>query len=112
MPIKSIVAHFLGTGVRGRGAAGPLNRKGAPAAPDPYSIKIWVATSRASCSLLGRRRMSARSSRCPAPDSSRASSSPPSEPAATGSGVEATRFNGEKYECGLHLESMNNDFQI
>lgn len=26
--------------------------------------------------------------------------------------AEATRFNGEKYECGLHLDSMNNDFQI
>lgn len=33
-------------------------------------------------------------------------------PAAPGAGAEATRFNGEKYECGLHLESMNNDFQI
>ncbi|BCX50168.1 phosphoadenosine phosphosulfate reductase [Haloferula helveola] len=26
--------------------------------------------------------------------------------------AEATRFNGEKYECGLHLDSGNNDFQI
>ncbi|MCH7228028.1 phosphoadenylyl-sulfate reductase [Haloferula sp. A504] len=33
-------------------------------------------------------------------------------PAEPESGAEATRFNGEKFECGLHLESMNNDFQI
>lgn len=33
-------------------------------------------------------------------------------PADPEAGAEATRFNGEKYECGLHLESMNNDFQI
>lgn len=26
--------------------------------------------------------------------------------------AEATRFNGEKYECGLHLDSGNTDFQI
>ncbi|GAA5119950.1 phosphoadenylyl-sulfate reductase [Luteolibacter yonseiensis] len=26
--------------------------------------------------------------------------------------VEATRFNGEKYECGLHLDSTSADFQI
>jgi phosphoadenosine phosphosulfate reductase len=26
--------------------------------------------------------------------------------------AEATRFNGEKYECGLHLESNSADFQI
>ena len=26
--------------------------------------------------------------------------------------AESTRFNGEKYECGLHLDSGNNDFQI
>jgi phosphoadenosine phosphosulfate reductase len=33
-------------------------------------------------------------------------------PAEPETGAEATRFNGEKFECGLHLESMNNDFQI
>ncbi len=33
-------------------------------------------------------------------------------PATGGADAESTRFNGEKYECGLHLESMNNDFQI
>ncbi len=27
-------------------------------------------------------------------------------------GVEATRFNGEKFECGLHLDSGTPDFQI
>lgn len=27
-------------------------------------------------------------------------------------GSEATRFNGEKYECGLHLASVSADFQI
>lgn len=26
--------------------------------------------------------------------------------------AEATRFNGEKYECGLHLDSGSSDFQI
>jgi phosphoadenosine phosphosulfate reductase len=26
--------------------------------------------------------------------------------------VESTRFNGEKFECGLHLESSSPDFQI
>jgi phosphoadenosine phosphosulfate reductase len=25
---------------------------------------------------------------------------------------ESTRFNGEKYECGLHLSSGDQDFQI
>ena len=29
-----------------------------------------------------------------------------------GASAEATRFNGEKYECGLHLDSSNPDFQI
>lgn len=33
-------------------------------------------------------------------------------PATEGLDAEATRFNGEKYECGLHLESGNTDFQI
>jgi len=33
-------------------------------------------------------------------------------PAEPGLDPEATRFNGEKYECGLHLESGNHDFQI
>lgn len=33
-------------------------------------------------------------------------------PAADGLDAEATRFNGEKYECGLHLDSGNSDFQI
>ncbi len=31
---------------------------------------------------------------------------------AEGLDAEATRFNGEKYECGLHLESDTPDFQI
>jgi phosphoadenosine phosphosulfate reductase len=33
-------------------------------------------------------------------------------PADSGLSAESTRFNDQKYECGLHLESMNNDFQI
>ena len=33
-------------------------------------------------------------------------------PALDGLSVEETRFNGEKYECGLHLESGQSDFQI
>ncbi len=33
-------------------------------------------------------------------------------PAGDGLDAEATRFNGEKYECGLHLDSGNSDFQI
>lgn len=33
-------------------------------------------------------------------------------PAEPETGAEGTRFNGEKFECGLHLESMNNNFQI
>lgn len=33
-------------------------------------------------------------------------------PAVDGLDAESTRFNGEKYECGLHLESENTDFQI
>ncbi|MFC7336565.1 phosphoadenylyl-sulfate reductase [Haloferula chungangensis] len=33
-------------------------------------------------------------------------------PAVDGLNAEATRFNGEKYECGLHLDSGNSDFQI
>jgi phosphoadenosine phosphosulfate reductase len=33
-------------------------------------------------------------------------------PASAGISAEATRFNGEKYECGLHLDSGNADFQI
>lgn len=33
-------------------------------------------------------------------------------PAVDGLDAEATRFNGEKYECGLHLDSGNSDFQI
>lgn len=33
-------------------------------------------------------------------------------PAVDGIDAEATRFNGEKYECGLHLDSGNTDFQI
>ena len=33
-------------------------------------------------------------------------------PATDGLDAEATRFNGEKYECGLHLDSGNADFQI
>jgi len=34
------------------------------------------------------------------------------QPAVDGLDAEATRFNGEKYECGLHLDSGNSDFQI
>jgi phosphoadenosine phosphosulfate reductase len=34
------------------------------------------------------------------------------QPATDGLDAEATRFNGEKYECGLHLDSGNTDFQI
>jgi phosphoadenosine phosphosulfate reductase len=34
------------------------------------------------------------------------------QPAVDGLNAEATRFNGEKYECGLHLDSGNADFQI
>lgn len=34
------------------------------------------------------------------------------KPAVDGLSAEATRFNGEKYECGLHLDSGNTDFQI
>ena len=33
-------------------------------------------------------------------------------PAVDGLSAEDTRFNGEKYECGLHLDSGNTDFQI
>ncbi|MBK1827175.1 phosphoadenylyl-sulfate reductase [Haloferula rosea] len=33
-------------------------------------------------------------------------------PAADGLDPESTRFGGEKYECGLHLDSGNTDFQI
>lgn len=33
-------------------------------------------------------------------------------PAVDGLDAEDTRFNGEKYECGLHLDSGNADFQI
>lgn len=33
-------------------------------------------------------------------------------PAVDGLDAEATRFNGQKYECGLHLESTSSDFQI
>ena len=33
-------------------------------------------------------------------------------PAVDGLDPEATRFNGEKYECGLHIDSGNSDFQI
>jgi phosphoadenosine phosphosulfate reductase len=33
-------------------------------------------------------------------------------PAVDGLDAESTRFNGEKYECGLHLDSGNSDFQI
>ena len=33
-------------------------------------------------------------------------------PSVDGLDAEATRFNGEKYECGLHLDSGNTDFQI
>lgn len=29
-----------------------------------------------------------------------------------GEGAEGTRFNGQKYECGLHEDSGQNDFQI
>ena len=31
---------------------------------------------------------------------------------AEGGDAESTRFNGEKYECGLHLDSGSSDFQI
>jgi len=31
---------------------------------------------------------------------------------ADGGDAEATRFNGQKYECGLHLDSKASDFQI
>jgi phosphoadenosine phosphosulfate reductase len=31
---------------------------------------------------------------------------------AEGDDAEATRFNGQKYECGLHLDSKASDFQI
>ena len=31
---------------------------------------------------------------------------------ATNGDAESTRFNGQKYECGLHLESTSADFQI
>lgn len=31
---------------------------------------------------------------------------------AEGGDAESTRFNGEKYECGLHLDSSSSDFQI
>ena len=34
------------------------------------------------------------------------------KPAADPENAEATRFNGEKYECGLHLDSGEQDFQI
>lgn len=34
------------------------------------------------------------------------------KPAVDGLDAENTRFNGEKYECGLHLESGDTDFQI
>lgn len=34
------------------------------------------------------------------------------KPAGTPEDAEATRFNGEKYECGLHLDSGEQDFQI
>ena len=34
------------------------------------------------------------------------------KPAESKSGRESTRFNGEKYECGLHLDSGEQDFQI
>ena len=34
------------------------------------------------------------------------------QPATGGLDAESTRFNGEKYECGLHLDSGNTDFQI
>ncbi|MFD0894583.1 phosphoadenylyl-sulfate reductase [Luteolibacter ambystomatis] len=33
-------------------------------------------------------------------------------PVAEGQDAESTRFNGEKYECGLHLDSGVSDFQI
>ena len=33
-------------------------------------------------------------------------------PALDGMDAESTRYNGEKYECGLHLESRQADFQI
>jgi len=31
---------------------------------------------------------------------------------ADGDDAESTRFNGQKYECGLHLDSKTSDFQI
>ena len=34
------------------------------------------------------------------------------QPATAGLDAEATRFNGEKYECGLHFDSGQQDFQI
>lgn len=34
------------------------------------------------------------------------------QPALDGLDAESTRFGGEKYECGLHLDSGNTDFQI
>ena len=34
------------------------------------------------------------------------------KPVENGLGAEETRFNGEKYECGLHLDSGVQDFQI
>ena len=34
------------------------------------------------------------------------------KPAEHGESAEETRFNGEKYECGLHLDSGDQDFQI
>lgn len=33
-------------------------------------------------------------------------------PAGPQGSAEGTRFDGERYECGLHLESLNHDFQI
>ena len=33
-------------------------------------------------------------------------------PVLEGESAENSRFDGEKYECGLHLESGANDFQI
>lgn len=33
-------------------------------------------------------------------------------PAVNGLDAEASRFNGQKYECGLHLDSGQTDFQI
>ena len=34
------------------------------------------------------------------------------QPVEAGSSAESSRFNGQKYECGLHLESGVQDFQI